>query len=54
MARQLTLIRGSRGGDQGSGPLPTAPWNVGKNVVIGFVNGAGLILLSIYAECNPE
>ena len=34
----------------GSGP----PWNFGKNVVIEFVNGAGLILHRIYVEYNPD
>ena len=36
-------MHGSRGGDRGSGPPPPLPRNFGKNVVIGFVNGTGLI-----------
>ena len=42
-------IRG--GGVSGHRP---APWNFGKNVVIGMVNGVGLILHSIYVEYNPD
>ena len=40
-----------RGGGSG-GPDPS--WNFGKNVVIGFVNGTGLTLHSIYVEYNPD
>ena len=39
-------------GGGGSGPPP--PWNFGKNEVIRFVNGAGLILHRIYVEYNPD
>ena len=38
----------------GSGGRDPPPWNSGKNVVIEFVNGTGLILHSIYAEYNPD
>ena len=44
---------GGGGGGSGHRPLP-APWNFGKDVVIGFVNGVGLILHSIYVEYNPD
>ena len=44
------LMRGSRGGVWGS----DRPWNFGKNVVIGFVNGTGLILHIINVEYNPD
>ena len=40
-------------GVRGSGH-PPPPRNFGKNVVIGFVNGASLILHSIYVEYNPD
>ena len=30
------------------------PWNFGKNVVIGLVNGTSLILHGIYVKHNPD
>ena len=32
----------------------TTPGILAKNVIIGFVNGTGLILHSIYVEYNPD
>ena len=36
------------------GESENPPWNFGKNVVVGFMNGTGLILHSIYVEYNPD
>ena len=33
---------------------PPPSWNFDKTVVIGFVNGTGLILHSIYVKYNPN
>ena len=41
-------------GGGGGGGVSGPPRNFGKNVVIGFVNGTGFILRSIYVEYNPD